>query len=153
MTENRGGLVVAVAVGDANGFSERASVLVMVTHARRRHRMKVITLGADAGYDAEEFLEQLADRRMRAHVSLRKPGFGHGMEVGKAQTEIRRRLRNEGCATSQRRRKVVAEFFGWTKVVASLRRTRHVGRWRIKQQLELTAAAFNLVRLRKLLAA
>jgi hypothetical protein len=45
------------------------------------------------------------------------------------------------------------EFFGWAKVIGGLRRSRHVGRWKIRQQVELAAAAYNLVRMRRLLAA
>lgn len=36
--------------------------------------------------------------------------------------------------------------------IGGMSRTRLVGRWKLKQQLELTAAAYNLVRMRKLLA-
>lgn len=152
MTENRHGLVVAVTVDEANGTSERTCALQMATHARRRHRMTVRTLGADAGYDAESFLQTLTRRGIGAHIALRKPGFGRDVESGAARAEMRRRQRNVGYAKSQRRRKVVEEFFGWAKTVSVLRRARHVGRWKIKQQLEVTAAAFNLVRMRRLLA-
>ena len=51
---------------------------------------------------------------------------------------------------SQRCRKKVEECFGWLKTIAGLARLRHVGQWKIEQQLELAAAAFNLIRLRKL---
>lgn len=54
---------------------------------------------------------------------------------------------------SQKHRKKVEEYFGWMKTIAGLGRSRWVGRWKIQQQLELTAAAYNLVRMRKLLAA
>jgi hypothetical protein len=47
----------------------------------------------------------------------------------------------------------IEEGFAWLKTIAGLRRTRLVGRWKIKQQLELAAAAYNLVRMRKLLPA
>ncbi len=60
---------------------------------------------------------------------------------------------NHGYAVSQRRRKIVEEFFGWAKAIAGLRRTRYVKRWKIRQQAEMTAAAYNLVRMRRLLAA
>jgi hypothetical protein len=44
----------------------------------------------------------------------------------------------------------IEEAFGWIKTVAGMCRTRLVGRWKIKQQLQLAAAAYNLVRIRKL---
>jgi hypothetical protein len=54
---------------------------------------------------------------------------------------------------SQRRRKLVEEFFGWVKTVAGWRRARHVGRAKIGQCFELAAAAYTLVRMRTLMAA
>jgi hypothetical protein len=47
----------------------------------------------------------------------------------------------------------VPTVFGWSKTVGGLRRSRHVCRWKIAQRVELTAAAYNLVRMRRLLAA
>lgn len=46
-----------------------------------------------------------------------------------------------------RRRKIVEEFFGWSDTVGGLRSSRHVGRWKIAQQVELTAAACGVPRL------
>jgi len=48
---------------------------------------------------------------------------------------------------------VVDDLLVWAKAVAVPRGSRHVGRRNIAQQLEVTASAFNLVRLRRLLAA
>jgi hypothetical protein len=53
---------------------------------------------------------------------------------------------------SQRRRKMIEEVFGWVKTVGLLRRVRHVGRKRIAQVTEMTMAAYNLVRMSRLLA-
>lgn len=153
MTENRHGLVVAVEVDEANGRSEREAALRMVTSVRRRHRLTVRTLGADAGYDAEGFLLALGSRRIVPHVALRRPGVDATDAGGRARAAVQSMQRHRGYRMSQRRRKVVEEFFGWAKTIAGLRRSRHVGRWKMKQQLELTAAAYNLVRLRRLLAA
>ncbi|MFM1823218.1 MAG: hypothetical protein RI967_1484 [Planctomycetota bacterium] len=153
MTENRHGLVVAVEIDEANGRSEREAALRMVTHARRRHRLSVRTLGADAGYDAESFLLTLGLRRIIPHVALRRPGVDATDAGGLARAAVQSMQRQRGYQMSQRRRKVVEEFFGWAKTIARLRRSRHVGRWKLRQQLELTAAAYNLVRLRRLLAA
>jgi len=66
---------------------------------------------------------------------------------------MRERLKDVRYAVSQRCRKLVEEGFGWLKTVAGLARTRLVGRWKIRQQMHLAAAAFNLVRMRKLLPA
>ena len=64
--------------------------------------------------------------------------------AGKVVTVISGRLLSQKC------RKKVEECFGWLKTIAGLDRSRTVGRWKLKQALEMGAAAFNLVRLRQL---
>jgi hypothetical protein len=66
---------------------------------------------------------------------------------------VRSEQRRAAFKKSQRRRKLVEEFFGWVKTVAGMRRARHVGREKIRQCFELAAAAYNLVRMKNLLAA
>ena len=58
-----------------------------------------------------------------------------------------------GYRTSQRVRKRVEEIFGWMKTVGNFRRTRHRGKERVGWMFTLTAAAYNLVRIRNLTAA
>ena len=53
-------------------------------------------------------------------------------------------------AISQRIRKRVEEVFGWCKAVGGLARSRFVGRWKLKKQGEVTAAAYNLLRIARL---
>jgi hypothetical protein len=52
---------------------------------------------------------------------------------------------------SQRIRKRIEEAFGWAKTVAGLRKARHRGLSKIDWQFTLAMAAYNLVRLPKLL--
>ena len=54
---------------------------------------------------------------------------------------------------SQRQRKIVEEFFGWGKTISTMRRSKHIERFKIRQQAQLTAATYNLVRMCRLLAA
>ena len=72
----------------------------------------------------------------------------------KAGVEARQRMKaragSEGYRLSQKCRKKVEEVFGWVKGVAGAGRSRLVGRWKLQQTLELAAAAYNLVRLRRL---
>ena len=63
-----------------------------------------------------------------------------------------RTTRHAGYATSQRIRKRIEEAFGWIKTIAGLRKTRFVGRARTDWAFTFAAAAYNLVRLPKLLA-
>ena len=62
-----------------------------------------------------------------------------------------RTTRHPGYAVSQRIRKRIEEGFGWIKEVALQRRARHRGKERVGWQFTLAAAAYNLIRLPKLL--
>ena len=63
---------------------------------------------------------------------------------------MKRRMKTKAYQLSQRCRKKVEECFGWLKSVARMGRSRVVGRWKLRQLLEVSAAAFNLVRMRRL---
>jgi hypothetical protein len=70
-----------------------------------------------------------------------------------ARQRMRERQADPGYSVSQRCRKQIEEAFGWLKTVAGLYRTKLVGQWKLRQQVQLAAAAYNLVRMRKLAAA
>jgi len=140
LTDNRHGLVLDVELTQATGHGERAAALAMLDRQRVRG-----TLGADRGYDTRDFVAALRERGLTPHV---------------AQNDSRRRsaidgrtTRHRGYGWSQRRRKLVEEVFGWVKTVAGGRKLRYVGLARNRWWLELTAAAYNLVRLVTLEAA
>ena len=103
------------------------------------------------GYDSGDFLAALERESVRPHVAVRAGRIIAEDEGGDARRRARARQRNAGYWRSQRRRKIVEELFGWSKTEGGLRRSRHAGRWKIAQQVELTA--YNLVRMRRLLAA
>ena len=63
-----------------------------------------------------------------------------------------RTTRHPGYAVSLRIRKRIEEAFGWAKTVAGLRKARHRGLPKIDWQFTFAMAAYNLVRLPKLLA-
>jgi hypothetical protein len=65
----------------------------------------------------------------------------------------RRTTRHPGYAVSGRLRKRVEEVFGWTKAAAGFRKTHHRGLARVGWMFTLTAMAYNLVRLTKLVQA
>jgi transposase len=158
--ENRHGLIVGVRVSEANGTAERDAALAMLTRAKRRHRLKPRTLGADKGYDAGAFLRKLERRQVTPHVPIVKDPRDPKTVVCKkhipdvrARRRMKGRLGTEGYALSQRCRKKIEEGIGWIKTVAGLARSRWVGRWKLRQMVELAAAAYNLVRLKSLLPA
>jgi IS5 family transposase len=62
-----------------------------------------------------------------------------------------RTTRRPGYALRQQKRKLIEQVFDWMKTVGGLR-LRHRGGERVDWIMSLTAAAYNLIRLRTLLA-
>ncbi len=153
LTENRHGLVMGVRVDEASGTAERDSTLKMLDHLERRHGVRPATLGADKGYDAGPFLVELERRWIEPHVAIKAGRIDPRDDGSWARWFVRSEQRRAAFKKSQRRRKLVEEFFGWVKTVAGMRRARHVGREKIRQCFELAAAAYNLIRMKNLIAA
>jgi transposase len=156
--ENRHGLIVGITVTEANGTAERTAALEMLDQVARTHGWRPTTLGADKGYDSGAFCRALEARGIEPHVAMmtvapRDPRRARTYQ--RPDVEARRRmwtrLASIGYRLSQKCRKKVEEGYGWFKGVALLGRSRVVGRWKMKQLFELGAAAYNLVRYRKLL--
>jgi transposase len=155
-SENRHGLIINITATEASGTAERAAALDLLDEARTTHAIPVATVGADKGYDSGEFFQELESRGVEPHVPLvkepvepetvndqRRPGV-------EARQRMKSRQSGEGYRLSQKCRKKIEECFGWLKTVAGWDRCGTVGRWKLEQGLKLAAAAFNLVRLRKL---
>lgn len=138
LTENRNGLVVGVALTEADGFAERAAALALLD----RCVFGRATLGADRGYDTSDFVTDCRQRQVTPHVAQHTTGRRSAIDG--------RTTRHPGYAVSQRRRKRVEEVFGWAKTVGGLRKLRYLGRARNSLCAMLTAAAYNLVRIAKL---
>jgi transposase len=141
LMENRHGLVVDACLTKADGHAERIAGLHMIEP--RADRPGRITLGADKGYDAEDFVNELRSINVAPHVAAKANGSAID----------RRTTRHAAYKVSQVIRKRIEEVFGWTKSAAGLRKTRHRGLGRVGWQFTLTMAAYNLIRLPKLLAA
>lgn len=153
LMENRNGLILQVAVDEANGTAERERALVMLDEYHARHGVIPTTLGADKGYAAGSFLTDLVGRVVRPHVAMKdEPVKAKGDEADRRRSMLKR-MKTIGYAISQRKRKLIEEAFGWIKTVAGLKRTKLVGRWKLAMQMQLSAAAYNLVRMRNLAAA
>jgi transposase len=157
LTENRNGLIVTVAVTDPNGTAEREATLTMLDDLKEKHGRVPQTLGGDKGYDDGEFFQELESRQIEPHIPLVKEPVDPKTVAHKARLpgirarrRMKRRMRSKAYQLSQRCRKKVEECFGWMKSVGGLRRSRTVGRWKLRQMLEVSAAAFNLVRMRRL---
>ena len=144
VTENRNGLVVDTEVTVAWGNAETVGGEILMK--RRRGQGPPGTIGGDKAYDNRRFLDAARSAHLTPHVTqnISKTHFSY---------LDGRTTRHEGYAISQRKRKLVEEFFGWMKTVGVLRKTRHRGTQLVDWILRFTAAIYNLVRMRSLLAA
>jgi len=141
LMENRNGLVVDACLTEADGHAEREAALALIEP--RADRPGRITLGADKGYDVEDFVNELRSMNVTPHVAAKVTGSAIDG----------RTTRHEGYAVSQRIRKRIEEVFGWGKTIGPLARTMLRGTERVGTQFTFTVAGYNLARLPKLLAA
>jgi IS5 family transposase len=145
LTDNRHGLVVATDVRAPGRHAEEDAGLEMLTvlERRRRHR----TLGADKGYDSDDFITGAREAGVTPHVAQNIHARRHRSAID------RRTTRHPGYAISQRKRKLVEQGFGWNKTIGLLRKLRHRGREKVSWIFTFTNAAYNLVRIRTLIRA
>jgi transposase len=139
LMENRHGLIVNTRVTQATGYAEREAAIAMADEIPGAHRA---TLGADKGYDTADFVAQLRERNITAHVAQN--------DTSRQSAIDERTTRHPGYAISQRIRKRVEEAFGWMKTIGPMRKTKFRGTDRVGWQFTFTAAVYNLVRMRNL---
>lgn len=150
LMENRNGLCMDIAVDDPNSKYERLQAAIMLERTYKRHRLWPKTLGADGNYKEGAFLAALEGDGIMPHVPLPDgPIRGDGPE-STARRSAKRRMKTKGYAISQRIRKRAEEVIGWCKTVGGLARAWFVGRWKLRQQSQATAAAYNLLRMARL---
>ena len=131
LMENRHGLLLDGRVSEASGTAERDMAQAMVADMPGRHR---ITVGGDKNFDTAGFVAALKGLNATPHVAQNTTNRHSAID--------RRTTRHPGYAVSQRVR----------KPPSLQRRARHRGKARVGWQFTLTAAAYNLIRLPKLLA-
>ena len=141
LMENRHGLLVDACLTFANGHAERVAALHMIEPLADRSR--AITLGADKGYDTEDFVNELRSMKVTPHVAQNTSGRSSAIDG--------RTTRHGGYGVSQRIRKRIEEAFGWIKTVAGQDKTKFRGRDRVGWAFTFAAAAYNLVRLPRLM--
>jgi transposase len=140
LIENRNGLIVDARLTEANGTAERTAALEMI----EANAGTGGTVGADKNYDTADFVAGCRERGCTPHVAQNNANRRSAIDG--------RTTRHPGYAVSQIKRKRVEEPFGWMKTVAPMRKTRHCGRRLVEWFFVFTAAAYNLVRIPKLLA-
>lgn len=142
LIENRNGLIVTTELLQANGTAERDAALMMLEQIPGEHR---VTVGADKAYDTQDFVAECRNLQVTPHVAQNTKRRG-----GSALDE--RTTRHAGYAISQKKRKRIEESFGWLKTIALIRKVRHRGIHKVGWLFAFAAAAYNLVRMRNLLA-
>jgi transposase len=144
LMENRNGLLVDLRIAEANGTAERATALDML--ASELGRGGRMTVGGDKGFDTRNFVAECRALGVTPHVTQDiNPRRGSAIDG--------RTTRHEGYTVSQRVRKRVEEIFGWFKTVGNFRRTRYRGEVRTQLASYLVGAAYNLLRIARLLPA
>ena len=157
LSENRNGLILGICVTEANGTPERVAALTMLQAYKQKHGRGPKTVGVDAGFDSGDFLMDLEAENIVPHITMRKPDPVEPAKSPKANRDkiearlrMQERLASDGYRISQKVRKKVEECFGWAKTIAGVNRSRWVGRWKLKQDFELSASMYNLLRVIKL---
>ena len=142
LVENHNGLIVSSMVWEATGTAERLAAMAMLQQIPGTGR---VTVGGDKGFDTAEFVRECRNMCVTPHV---------------AQNLARRRSAIDGRTTqhagyriSQKKRKRIEECFGWLKTIALLRKVRHRGTLTVDWIFTFACAAYNLVRMRNLMAA
>jgi transposase len=141
MTENRNGLIIDARLTEATGMAERTTALEMIADNTKPGS----TVGGDKNYDTADFVAGCRRRGCTPHVSQNNTSRRSAIDA--------RTTRHPGYRISTIKRKRIEEPFGWIKTVGGLRKTRHCGRALVEWFFVLTAAAYNLVRIPKILAA
>ncbi|KJZ30408.1 transposase [Paracoccus sp. S4493] len=142
LMENRNGFVVQADLTRASGRAESQAAIDMI-HRHSPGSTRRLTLGADKGYDAAQFVVDLRQACITPHIAQKSR---HSAIDG-------RTTRHKGYALSLRHRKRIEEAFGWAKTIGGAAQTAYRGIERVRASFIMTLAAGNLARLPKLLAA
>jgi len=144
LIENRHGLIADAMATQADGYAERDAAMLML-HAQWKlapgHRR---TLGADKGYDVREFVDVVRELGTTPHVTQNLTRRGGSAIDG-------RTTRHAGYAISQHARPRIEPAFGWLKTIAWIRKVKLRGLAKVDWLFVFASAAFNLIRLPKLL--
>lgn len=99
--------------------------------------------GADKGYDTRAFVNELRQMCVTPHVAAK---------IRRSAIDGRT-IRHASYGISQRKRKLVEEAFGWAKTIAGMGKVKVRGLPRVRFHFTFAMAAYNLIRMPKLLAA
>ncbi len=137
VSENRNGLCAAVRASPAVGYTESEGAADN-TRSMQRRGLRPRTMGADAGFHNERFVDDMRTMGVTPHPALHKRRSDMGVN------------RTLAYRLSQVARKRVEPTFGWAKCVGGLRRVREIGMRAANAAVNLVFAAGNLVRMARL---
>lgn len=144
LADNRHGLIANAMVSTADGYAEREAAKVMINDAKQAAKKPdaEITLGADKGYDAAEFVDAMQEMKVTPHVAQNTCGRSSAVPEAVAASA--------GYAISIEKRKLIEQGFGWGKTVGRIRQVMLRGLKKVDQIFVLTMTAYNLTRMRTL---
>jgi IS5 family transposase len=143
LMENRHGLLVGLRIDEANGTAEVTNALQMLAETVDGETRA--TVGGDKLFDTGEFVKRTRGMKVTPHIAQNITNYRSSMIDG-------RTTRHGGYGVSQRLRKRVEEIFGWFKTVGNFRRTRYRGKQRTELASYFVGAAYNLLRIARILA-
>jgi transposase len=141
LMEHRHGLIVDVAVTEADGYAEREAALELLDRLPARTQR---TLAGDKAYDTEQFVADCRARRVTPHVAMNTSATRDSAIDGRTSRHV-------GYRVSQRLRKRIEECFGWCKDGRPLRKMKVYGRRKVEFITTLTVGVYTLLRVSKLL--
>ncbi|MBM3525546.1 MAG: IS5 family transposase [Alphaproteobacteria bacterium] len=144
LIENRHGLIVDAMATQADGTAEREAATVLLAAQAARAPGRRRTVGADKAYDTKDFVEWARALGVTPHVTQNAARRGGSAIDG-------RTTRHDGYAQSQHARPRVEPAFGWLKSIAWMRKVKLRGLAKVDWLFVFASAAFNLIRLPKLL--
>lgn len=143
LMENRHGLAVNAEATKSTGTAEREASIEMLEESKPKK--KKATMGGDKNYDTAKHVEKLRENKTTAHVAQN--------DTNRKSAIDGRTTRHKGYETSQRKRKMVEEIFGWAKVIGNVKKLKHKGLEMADWMFTFNIAAYNLIRLTKLVPA
>jgi transposase len=144
LIENRHGLIADAMATVADGMAERAAASLMIQAQWKRAPGRRRTVGADKAYDVRGFVDRMRELGTTPHVAQNLARRGGSAIDG-------RTTRHVGYAQSLHARPRIEPAFGWLKTIAWIRKVKLRGLEKVDWLFVFASAAFNLLRLPKLL--
>ena len=142
LMENRNGLTVDARLTQATGTAEPEAALEMLGALPGSGKK---TVGADKNYDTAAFVAASRELGVTPHVA-------QNISAHRGSNIDGRTTRHDGYRISQVIRKRIEEANGWVKEVGGMAQTKFRGLGRLGWMFTFKAAAYNLVRMPRLVA-